>query len=150
MRAEGDAAVWRSYPGRPSAAAEECSRLLLAEQQSHLDGLHGGLGAVGDAELLDDALDVGLTVERPTMSSFAIWRLVLPEAIRRRVSTSLAERTAARVTDEDGDADGPRGPASVARRLSRRMASPWSRGVSPPSTALTASSIPFGLEPLST
>jgi len=109
-----DAAVWRSsYPRRPSAAAEACSYLLLAEKQSHLDGFHGGLAVVGDAELLDDALDVGLdrgeaqheyarqrskasspSLAFPTISRDSLWASTPPMANLMNASSSTTSRRA--------------------------------------------------------
>jgi hypothetical protein len=59
---------------------------LLGVYEVEIYGLDGGLGAVGDFELGDEALKVFLPVERLRCSSWAISRLVLPAG--RNLSTS--------------------------------------------------------------
>src|SRR5215213_1857618 len=100
------------------------------------------------------------TVERERCSSFAIWRLVLPEAIWPRISVSLGvsglsiedaeERGSTEVVDCVCGRTFSCTAASSPRLLRSFMASLWSRGVSPSSTALTASRTWSGFSPFRT
>src|SRR5829696_3349105 len=101
-----------------------------------------------------------LTVERERCSCWAIWRLVLPEARWPMTSVSLGvsgldveNAEAAGSTEVDGCVCGHTFSCTAASSpmlLRSFMASPWSRGVSPSSTALTASRTWSGFSPFRT
>ncbi len=90
-----------------------------------------------------------LTVERLTMSSFAIWRLVFPEAMRRSASVSRPERMPERAPGtRPGARTSPPGcsrrrrpvprPGYSETRAISLMASSWLSAFSPARTLRTA------------
>jgi hypothetical protein len=125
-------------------------RLLrsLGVDEAELYGLDGRLGAVGDAELRDDALQVAF--DRGEAQVQLVGDLAVGLAGGQRPQDpALPRRERSGLFPPRGGGLGG-GSASSARRRTSRMTSSWSTGDSPLRVARTTPTSSAGPTPLST